>query len=231
MTEPAGTTDGRPRCGWGDNARPGLPRVPRRRSGASRSATSATCSSCSILEGAQAGLSWSTILRKRDGYRRGLRRLRPGGRRGLRRRGRRAPARGRGDRAQPGEGRRGHRQRAGDPRAAGGGPTLVDHLWSFVGGTPRRQPRRRASGEIPSETDESRAMSEDLRARGFRFVGPTICYALMQSAGLVNDHVVTLLPLGGGPGRRLSRGGAVSCDARQASRSFIRPPVWSTAPA
>jgi DNA-3-methyladenine glycosylase I len=46
-------------------------------------------------------------------------------------------------------------------------------------------------GGIPAETDESRAMSRDLKARGFKFVGPTICYALMQSAGLVNDHVVT----------------------------------------
>jgi DNA-3-methyladenine glycosylase I len=46
-------------------------------------------------------------------------------------------------------------------------------------------------GEIPAETDASRAMSTDLRRRGFRFVGPTICYALMQSAGLVNDHVTT----------------------------------------
>ena len=46
-------------------------------------------------------------------------------------------------------------------------------------------------GSIPAETDASRAMSRDLKARGFRFVGPTICYALMQSAGLVNDHVVS----------------------------------------
>jgi len=45
-------------------------------------------------------------------------------------------------------------------------------------------------GTIPAETDDSRAMSTDLRKRGFRFVGPTICYALMQSAGLVNDHLV-----------------------------------------
>ena len=66
----------------------------------------------------------------------------------------------------------------------------MEHLWSFVGGAPLVN-RVGAIGEIPSETDESRAMSKDLRKRGFRFVGPTICYALMQSAGLVNDHEVT----------------------------------------
>jgi DNA-3-methyladenine glycosylase I len=64
---------------------------------------------------------------------------------------------------------------------------LVDHLWSFTGGRPVTN-RYTSLDEIPAETDASRAMSKDLRARGFRFVGPTICYALMQSAGLVNDH-------------------------------------------
>src|SRR5260221_502283 len=79
------------------------------------------------------------------------------------------------------------------PKAAlalrAGGIPLVDPLWSFVGGTPI-QNGWQGMGEIPAETAESAAMSRDLRRRGFRFVGPTICYALMQSIGLVNDHTV-----------------------------------------
>jgi DNA-3-methyladenine glycosylase I len=70
------------------------------------------------------------------------------------------------------------------------GTTLVDHLWSFVGGVQVRNAWT-AMGQVPPETETSQAMSRDLRARGFRFVGPTICYALMQSAGLVNDHVTS----------------------------------------
>ena len=73
------------------------------------------------------------------------------------------------------------------PDAAGEG--LVDLLWGFVGGAPID--RRPADlGELPAETDASRAMSRELKRRGFRFVGPTVCYAFMQAAGLVNDHVV-----------------------------------------
>ncbi len=70
------------------------------------------------------------------------------------------------------------------------GSSLVDHLWSFVDGRPIVNDWT-DEGHAPAETDASRAMSKDLKARGFRFVGPTICYALMQSAGLVNDHVVS----------------------------------------
>jgi DNA-3-methyladenine glycosylase I len=70
-----------------------------------------------------------------------------------------------------------------------GGGSLIDLLWGFVGDAPLD--RRAANlGELPAETAESRAMSKELKRRGFRFVGPTICYALMQAAGLVNDHVV-----------------------------------------
>ena len=144
-----------------------------------------------VLEGAQAGLSWWTILRKRDGYRRAFAGFDPAAVAAFGDGGRRAAAGRPGDRAQPGQDRVGDRQRAGDARAPGGGLE------------PRRPPvvvRGRAAGRqrldgrtatIPAETDASRAMSKDLKARGFRFVGPTICYALMQSAGLVNDHVVT----------------------------------------
>ena len=65
-----------------------------------------------------------------------------------------------------------------------------DHyLWSFVGGQPIRN-RWRSLSQVPAESPESRALSRDLRRRGFRFVGPTICYAFMQAAGLVNDHLL-----------------------------------------
>ena len=140
-----------------------------------------------VLEGAQAGLAWSTILRKRDGYRRAFADFDL----------RTVAGYGEDDAARlladPGIVRNRAKVAAaiGNARATlalhEAGTTLVDHLWSFVGGSPIVN-RFAAMGEIPSETDESRAMSADLRKRGFRFVGPTICYALMQSAGLVNDH-------------------------------------------
>jgi DNA-3-methyladenine glycosylase I len=64
------------------------------------------------------------------------------------------------------------------------------YLWSFVGGTPKVN-RRRGRGDVPARTRESDAMSRDLKTRGFKFVGTTICYAFMQAAGMVNDHLVT----------------------------------------
>jgi DNA-3-methyladenine glycosylase I len=143
-----------------------------------------------ILEGAQAGLSWNTILRKRDGYRQAFAGFEPAT----------VAAFGDGDVARlladPGIVRNRAKVAAAIDNARAtvalqaAGTSLVDHLWSFVGGAPIVN-RVAGVGEIPSETDESRAMSRDLRSRGFRFVGPTICYALMQSAGLVNDHEVT----------------------------------------
>jgi DNA-3-methyladenine glycosylase I len=66
--------------------------------------------------------------------------------------------------------------------------SLDELLWSFVGGSPRVN-RWRELGDTPSETDESRAMSKELKRLRFRFVGPTVCYAFMQATGLVNDHV------------------------------------------
>ena len=140
-----------------------------------------------ILEGAQAGLSWSTILRKREGYRRAFAGFDVAA----------VAAFGEADVARLLADAGIVRNRAkvgaaiGNARATlelhAAGTTLVEHLWSFVDGTPVVN-RFETLAEIPSETDASRAMSRDLRARGFRFVGPTICYALMQSAGLVNDH-------------------------------------------
>ena len=69
------------------------------------------------------------------------------------------------------------------------GITLNDYFWSYVDGVPL-QGQRRSMGDIPANTDISDAMSKDLKKRGFTFVGSTICYAFMQAAGLVNDHVV-----------------------------------------
>ena len=189
MTEPAGTTDERPRCGWGDNPEPdyrayhdtewGVPIRDERH-----------LFELLVLEGAQAGLSWWTILRKREGYRRAFAGFDP------------ATVAAFGDAdverlmADAGIVRnRGKVTSAiGNARATlelqVAGSSLVEHLWSFVNGKPVVNAFTTV-GSIPSETDASRAMSRDLHAKGFRFVGPTICYALMQSAGLVNDHVTT----------------------------------------
>ncbi len=141
------------------------------------------------LEGAQAGLSWITILRKRDGYRRAfdnfdVERI----------------------------------ARYGDDKIAGllqnpeivrnklkvngfvknaraclelydAGTTLDEYLWGFVDGAPIQNAWRQ-SADVPATTPISDALSKDLKKRGFTFVGSTICYAFMQAAGLVNDHVV-----------------------------------------
>jgi DNA-3-methyladenine glycosylase I len=64
------------------------------------------------------------------------------------------------------------------------------YLWQFVGGKPMKN-RRRALGDIPARTAEADAMSRDLKKRGFRFVGPTLCYAFMQATGMVDDHIAT----------------------------------------
>ncbi len=142
-----------------------------------------------ILEGAQAGLAWSTILRKREGYRRAFDGFDV----------RAVAAYGDEDVARLLADAGIVRNRAKVAAAIGNaratlalydtGTTLVDHLWSFVDGVPVVNRFERIE-EIPAETEVSRAMSRDLRTRGFNFVGPTILYALMQSAGLVNDHEV-----------------------------------------
>ena len=73
--------------------------------------------------------------------------------------------------------------------------SLSGYLWSFVGGAPLVN-EWRSMAEIPAETVASKSMSRDLKKRGFRFVGPTICYAFMQSAGMVNDHLVSCFRYG-----------------------------------
>jgi DNA-3-methyladenine glycosylase I len=139
------------------------------------------------LEGAQAGLSWTTILRKREGYRKAFAGFEP----------ERVAAFGPDDfdRLMLDAGIVRNRSKIeatiDNARAIlaleASGTGFVDHLWSFVGGKPI-QNRFERMGELPAETAQSKAMSKDLKARGFRFVGPTILYAFMQSAGLVNDH-------------------------------------------
>jgi len=141
------------------------------------------------LEGAQAGLAWVTILRKRDGYRRAFEGFEPTRLAGW---GELQVERLLGD-----EGivrnRAKVRSVLANARAllelADGSASFATHCWSFVDGRPI-QNRWSAMGQVPAETDASRALSRDLRRRGFSFVGPTIVYAFMQSAGMVNDHLV-----------------------------------------
>ncbi len=142
------------------------------------------------LEGAQAGLSWSTILNKREGYRGAFDGFDP------QRVARYTPAKVerllRGpsivrNRLKVGSTVRNARAVLDVQREFG---SLDALLWTFVGGAPI-DGRRRSLDAIPSETEASRAMSKDLKRRGFGFVGPTVCYAFMQACGLVNDHVVS----------------------------------------
>jgi DNA-3-methyladenine glycosylase I len=143
-----------------------------------------------VLEGAQAGLSWITILRKRENYRRAF------------------------DDFDVGKVARYDRRRIekllNDPgivrnrlkveSAVANARTILEvidesgsldsYLWQFVDGEPIVN-RFRSMKEMPAETEASRAMSRALRKRGFRFVGPTICYAFMQAVGMVNDHLVS----------------------------------------
>jgi DNA-3-methyladenine glycosylase I len=143
-----------------------------------------------VLEGAQAGLAWITILRKRDGYRSAFDGFDAA----------RVAAFHDADVARlladPGivRNRAKIRSAIGNARAYlrltdALGP-FESWLWSFVDFRPT-QNAWRSMAEVPAETDASRALSRELRRHGFSFVGPTIVYAFMQSAGLVNDHIVT----------------------------------------
>ena len=157
-----------------------------------------------ILEGAQAGLSWSTVLARREGYRAAFDGFDPA-------------TVARYDAAR-------RRQLLGDARiirhrqkidaAVANARAFLEiqrehgsfaaYLWRFVDGTPA-QGRVSARRPPPAETETSRALSRDLKRRGFSFVGPTICYAFMQAAGLVNDHARECFrhaALAATPGRR-----------------------------
>jgi DNA-3-methyladenine glycosylase I len=143
-----------------------------------------------ILEGAQAGLSWLTILRKRDAYRRAFRNFDPVA---VARFGESQIAR-----LMANDGIVRNRRKIESTIAnakvvvalAREQGSFDQYVWSFVGGVPRQNAWKRL-GQLPSETDESRALSKDLLKRGASFVGPTICYAFMQAVGMVNDHEVS----------------------------------------
>jgi DNA-3-methyladenine glycosylase I len=135
-----------------------------------------------VLEGAQAGLSWSTILRKRENYRRAFAGFDP------QRVARLDPEELLGD-AGIVRNRLKVESAIANARAWLEQDDPVGLLWSFVGGSPKVN-RWKALADIPAQTDESTAMSKELKRRGFRFIGPTTCYAFMQACGLVNDHTV-----------------------------------------
>ena len=149
------------------------------------------------LEGAQAGLSWSTILHKREGYRRAFAGFDPAkvARFDARREQKLL--------ADPGIVRNRlkvsstieNARRVLETQEELGSFSAL--LWGFVDGEPLVGGWK-AVGEIPAETPVSKAMSKELKRRGFRFVGPTVCYAFMQAAGLVNDHVVSCFRFGVG---------------------------------
>jgi DNA-3-methyladenine glycosylase I len=142
------------------------------------------------LEGAQAGLSWSTILNKREGYRRAFAGFEPA------KVARFTPAKVERLLQDPGIVRNRMKVESAVNNAARVLEVQRDagsfdaYLWSFVGGEPIVG-RFRALGDVPAETTESKAMSMALKQRGFRFVGATVCYAFMQACGLVNDHVTS----------------------------------------
>jgi DNA-3-methyladenine glycosylase I len=142
-----------------------------------------------LLEGAQAGLSWSTILNKRDGYRKAFADFEPA-----------KVARFTEKRVEkllldPGIVRNRLKVRSAVTNAKAflavqeEFGSFSDYIWRFVDGTPI-QNRHRKDSDIPATSPESDALSKDLKRRGFKFVGSTIMYAHMQATGLVNDHVV-----------------------------------------
>lgn len=143
-----------------------------------------------LLEGAQAGLSWITILRRREGYRSAFLEFDPV----------RLAALTDADAARLLADPRIIRNRAKVRSAIDNARAFLaltdavgsfdTWLWSFIAGSPI-QNRWRSLADVPAETDASRALSRELRRRGFSFIGPTIAYAFMQSAGLVNDHLVS----------------------------------------
>jgi DNA-3-methyladenine glycosylase I len=135
-----------------------------------------------VLEGAQAGLSWSTILRKREGYRAVFAGFDP------MRAAKLDPVALLAD-ARIVRNRLKVESAISNARAWLEQDDPVELLWSFVGGR-QLVNQWRTLPEVPAETAESTAMSKELKRRGFRFVGPTICYAFMQACGLVNDHTV-----------------------------------------
>jgi DNA-3-methyladenine glycosylase I len=143
-----------------------------------------------ILEGAQAGLSWSTILRKRINYRKAFANFRPSAVASFSRR----------DVSRLMDNPGIVRNRMKIESAITNARAFLkvreefgsfdSYIWGFVGGKPLVW-RRRSIRDVPATSPESDAMSKDLKKRGFRFVGSTICYAFMQATGMVNDHLIS----------------------------------------
>jgi len=143
-----------------------------------------------ILEGAQAGLSWNTILKKRENYRKAFDGFRP----------EKIACYNKRDVQRLLQNDGIVRNRLKIAATIENAKKFLEvkkefgsfdaYLWTFVGGEPI-QNRRRTLADVPARTAESDAMSRDLLRRGFKFVGPTICYAFMQATGMVNDHLVT----------------------------------------
>jgi DNA-3-methyladenine glycosylase I len=143
-----------------------------------------------ILEGAQAGLSWDTILKKRENYRKAFARFDP----------KQVARFGSRERAALMQNPGIVRNRLKIASAITNAIAFLSvqrefgsfdrYIWQFTGGKPKSN-RWRALKQVPAATPESDAMSKDLKKRGFRFVGSTICYAFMQATGMVNDHLVT----------------------------------------
>src|SRR6478609_5610080 len=142
-----------------------------------------------ILEGAQAGLSWETILRKREAYRKAFAQFDP-----------KKVARFDAKKIESLMANEGIVRNQLKVEAAVKNAraflevqkefgTFDAYVWKFVGGEPRLN-RPRTMKDVPATTPESDAMSKDLKKRGFTFVGSTICYAFMQATGMVNDHAV-----------------------------------------
>ena len=153
-----------------------------------------------VLEGAQAGLSWRTVLHRREGYRAAFEGFDIA----------RIATYGQADRERLRADARIIRNRAKINAAIANAQATIrvqaehgsldNFVWSFVGGSPRLNAFRDVA-ELPSHTAESKAMSKALGRFGFSFVGPTICYAFMQSAGLVNDHLTSCFRYGSGARR------------------------------
>ncbi len=142
-----------------------------------------------VLEGAQAGLNWYTILRKRENYRRAFEGFDP------KRVANYDQQKVRSLLADPGIVRNRLKVNSAVQNAKAfvnvqeGFGSFDEYIWRFVGGRPKTN-KWRTLNDIPVATLEARAMSRDLIARGFSFVGPTICYAHMQATGMVNDHIM-----------------------------------------
>jgi len=182
-------SDGKPRCSWAKNELAiryhdcewGVPQHDDR-----------VLFEFLILEGAQAGLSWDTILRKRENYRVAFAKFRPQKVAKFDRRKIESLMHDEGI----------VRNRLKISSAVENAKAFLTiqkefgsfdrYIWQFVGGKPRAN-RLTAMDHVPARTTESDAMSKDLKKRGFSFVGTTICYAFMQAVGMVNDHLVSCL--------------------------------------